>query len=154
MAKQKRTYKLIAKIKDCKEVFKEGFEPGVVATQEIEFNEEPDQYDRPLFISNLIDHQHRFMKEQFSVLIEEVEETNNESQYPIIAFIEKYCTLNDNDVYIPNRGVLVTHQATGIVVNKISVDAPSGSILWVDDVGGARETHTVNSNPFIVRDIM
>ncbi len=70
-AKVEKTFKLVAKVKGCPEVFMEGKEPGVVASQTLTFNETEETYRSPRFLMHLSDRQDEFYKEFFEVVLSE-----------------------------------------------------------------------------------
>jgi len=68
----KRTFRMSARIKGTEKVFAEGFDPGVIATQDVEYDAEPEEYERPFFTLDLMRKQEEFLNEQVEVVLEEV----------------------------------------------------------------------------------
>ena len=66
-------------IKGTDKVFAEGFEPGVIAEQELHFDEDPETYGRPVFLAYLMDKQEEFLKEHVEVIIEDLGEQDESS---------------------------------------------------------------------------
>jgi hypothetical protein len=71
--KKKFRFKLVAI--DAKEPFKEGWEPGVLAMQEVEYDLEPEKYKSPIFIMEILEKEDEFMNETVEVRVEEIHET-------------------------------------------------------------------------------
>ncbi len=70
----KKTFKMSVRIKGTDKVFADGFEPGIIATQEVVYDLEPSVYERPMFLVSLMDKQEEMLKENVEVLMEEVTE--------------------------------------------------------------------------------
>jgi len=70
----KKTFVFSLKLKDCDKVFKEGFGPGVLVTQEITFNDKDTRgFDSPMFAMALINQEEDFLKRYIEVIIAEKE---------------------------------------------------------------------------------
>ena len=69
----KKIFKLSVRIKGTKEVFDKDLGPGVIATQEIVYDEDPSVYQRTMFRMDLINRRQEMMDKYVEVLIEEVE---------------------------------------------------------------------------------
>ena len=63
---------LQAAIKDCPKVFKEGFDPGVVSTQEVVMKVPKDRLNGGIFAASVLEHQERFLAENFEVKIKQL----------------------------------------------------------------------------------
>lgn len=68
----KKNYLFSIKIKDCEKVFKEGFDPGVIAVQGATYNLKPGEDSRPMFLMALSDQAEKLLKETVEVVIEEI----------------------------------------------------------------------------------
>lgn len=51
----KKTFKIIAKIKNCETVFKEELGEGGLGSIELNYDLEPEEYKKPTFIAHLMD---------------------------------------------------------------------------------------------------
>jgi hypothetical protein len=70
----KATFEFSLKLKDCDKVFKEGFPPGVVVIQEIEFDL-PDRmrdWDKHQLARTLVDQEHDFIERHVEVVVKEI----------------------------------------------------------------------------------
>lgn len=68
----KRAVRFSVRIKDTEKVFDEELGPGVIAMQELIYDEEPEVYESTAFIVNLINTEERFLKETVECVMEEV----------------------------------------------------------------------------------
>ena len=72
--KEKRIFRISVKIKKCEKILAEGLEPGELGFKDLEFNEEPKEYDRPLFAMGLLEHAEEFQKELIELRAREITE--------------------------------------------------------------------------------
>lgn len=65
-----RTFKFTLRVKDCKQSFAEGFEPGVLLTQEVVYKTAPEK-DTPMFAATLMRQADDIRDTHIEVTIEE-----------------------------------------------------------------------------------
>jgi len=70
----KKKFKLSLVAKNTSHIFKEELGPGILATQEFEFDLEPEKYESPLFVRSLIDLEQEFLDHMIEVKVEEIED--------------------------------------------------------------------------------
>ena len=70
MDKVKRTVTMKARIKDCDVVFDPDLGPGVIASQDLEFNETEDTYNSNLFYAYIMRTVEEFLNENVEVVLE------------------------------------------------------------------------------------
>jgi hypothetical protein len=51
----KKTFRIIAKIKNCKTIFKEELGEGVIGSIDCEYDLDPEEYNKPSFVAHLMD---------------------------------------------------------------------------------------------------
>ena len=69
----KKAYRMRLIAKGATVKFHKDFEPGVLAFQEMVFNEDPEEYDTLAFASHLVDRMNKFMTDNVEVELEEVD---------------------------------------------------------------------------------
>jgi len=67
----KKTFKIRLRVRNCDKIFKEGLEPGVLGQVELEYNLEPEEYERPLFLQHLLGERDKLISD---IVISEVQE--------------------------------------------------------------------------------
>ena len=72
MSKVKKTYRFTARIKGCPIEFKEGMGNGVVAIDEIEYEEYPGTFESCFFSDFLESKKKKLTEELFEVEVEEI----------------------------------------------------------------------------------
>lgn len=70
--KVKKAFKFTLLARDTQKVFDPELGPGVLATQEVEFDIEPDRYGSPQFVSQLLTMEREFVDGLIEVKIEEI----------------------------------------------------------------------------------
>ena len=68
----KKTFKMSIRVKGTEQIFADGLEPGVIATQEVEYNLDPSDYEKSTFLVSLINKQEEMLKKNVEVFMEEV----------------------------------------------------------------------------------
>ena len=69
MSKVKKEFKLVARVKNCPEVFIEGEEAGVVSTMEVTYTQTEEAFDSVLFKAHLLEQSDEFLKDAFEANI-------------------------------------------------------------------------------------
>jgi len=64
----KKDYKFELKIKRCSEIFMEGLNPGVIASQVLTFDIDEKESKSSMFLRALFDAEHDFLKEHIEVV--------------------------------------------------------------------------------------
>jgi len=67
----KKTIKISVKIKNCELVFKDGLEPGVIATQKRIYDLDEADYSSPMFAKEIMDKGEEFKDNVISIKYEE-----------------------------------------------------------------------------------
>ena len=66
-------YKMILKVKDCSKVFAEGFDPGVLVIQEVEFKAAEEDLEKSTFIAELMHQEQEFIERNIEVIMERID---------------------------------------------------------------------------------
>jgi hypothetical protein len=69
----KKTFRLCLKLKDCDKVFDEELGPGIMVTQEIEFDlpEDMSDSDKVMLAHEILTQEHEFIERHVKVVVQE-----------------------------------------------------------------------------------